>query len=215
MLSRPPRRNPKYALKRRVQIITGVTIVIFAALVCFLVLSSRPNYRAVEPRTAATIPASNPTKETSASVGQPVRIMIPSIGVDASTVPVGIAADGAMDISQSQDDVAWYEPGPRPSESGSTVMAGHYGSLNGKFSVFSELSKLIKGDKIHVQDSNGTQTTFVVRESRMYDPAADAADVFISKDGTSHLNLVTCEGAWNNDKNSYDQRRVVFTDQEL
>lgn len=214
MLSRPPRRNQKYALKKRVQIVTGSTIIIFAALVCFLVLSNGAVRRDVEPRTVS-LPTPSVTQQTAVNVGDPVRLIIPSIGVDASTVPVGITADGAMDISQSQDDVAWYEPGPRPSESGSTVFAGHYGSLNGKFSVFSELSKLIKGDKIHVQDTNGTQTTFVVRESRMYDPAADAADVFVSSDGISHLNLVTCEGAWNNDKNSYDQRRVVFTDQEL
>lgn len=148
----------------------------------------------------------------STNVGLPKRLTIPSIDIDAAIAYVGITSDGSMDISPNQDDVAWYKLGPRPGENGNAVIAGHYGSLNGKFSVFSNLSQLHKGDKLQVQDYKGRVVTFAVRESRLYKPAADATDVFNSKDSKSHLNLITCEGSWNQAKESYSDRRVVFTD---
>ena len=54
----------------------------------------------------------------------------------------------------------------------------------------------------------------MVRESRLYDPTADAVSVFIPTDNGAHLNLITCEGTWNSAAHSYSQRRVVFTDKD-
>ncbi len=151
-------------------------------------------------------------KEKMLKVGLPIRLIIPAIKVDAAIKYAGVDASGTMEISQSQDDVAWYKPGVRPGDVGSAVIAGHYGSLKGKYSVFSDLSKLNKGDKLRVQDQNGDFVSFVVRESRKYNPDADATDVFSSSDGKAHLNLVTCEGVWNNTKESYSERRIIFSD---
>ncbi|MBC7459544.1 class F sortase [Candidatus Saccharibacteria bacterium] len=151
--------------------------------------------------------------QTSTDYGLPVRISIPKINVDAPIEQVGLDAKGAMAIQESQDIVAWYEPGPRPGNTGSAVLAGHYGELNGKWSVFSYLSKLRKGDVLQVQGDNGASLSFVVRESRSYDPKADAREVFNSNDGKAHLNLITCEGTWNKTEETYSKRFVVFTDQ--
>jgi hypothetical protein len=52
----------------------------------------------------------------------------------------------------------------------------------------------------------------VVREIQRYDPNADASSVFSSNDGKSHLNLITCEGIWDEVSQSYPQRLVIFTD---
>ena len=52
----------------------------------------------------------------------------------------------------------------------------------------------------------------MVREIRTYDATADATDVFISNDGKAHLNIITCDGAWNKNMNQYSQRLVIFTD---
>lgn len=147
------------------------------------------------------------------SVGLPVRLTVPSLAIDAKIGYAGTNEDGSMAVSSSQDDVAWYQPGNnRPGNDGTAVIAGHYGSLNGKYSVFSNLSSLKPGDKLQVEDHLGALTSFVVRDSRMYDPAADAKDVFTSSDNNAHLNLITCEGTWNNNQQTYSQRRVVFTD---
>ncbi|MDO8524443.1 MAG: class F sortase [bacterium] len=145
-------------------------------------------------------------------IGEPTRLKIPKINVDAFIEYVGVTSAGAMDISENQDSVAWFKLGPRPGEKGSAVIAGHYGIKNKKGSVFDGLYKLRKGDKIYIKDDKGATISFVVRKSQRYDPNADASDVFISNDGKAHLNLITCEGVWNALFKTYSKRLVVFTD---
>ena len=144
--------------------------------------------------------------------GLPSHLIIPEIGVSTIIAPAGLTADGAMDIKKDPDNVAWYNLGPRPGETGSAVIAGHYGWENGKGSIFNDLHVLKVGDTLSVNDEKGLVTSFVVRESRSYDPNADASSVFRSNDGKSHLNLITCEGVWSNAEQTYSRRLVVFTD---
>lgn len=147
-------------------------------------------------------------------IGRPIRLKIPEINADAVIEYVGLTSSGAMDVPKNQDDIAWFNTGPRPGEIGSAVVAGHYGIKNGKGSVFDNLYKLREGDKIYIEDEKGATIVFVVRESRRYDPNADASDVFGSNDGKSHLNLVTCEGEWDKVAKTYSTRLVVFADKE-
>lgn len=152
---------------------------------------------------------------TSNTFGLPVRLKIPNINVDAVIEYVGLASDGTMDVPKGPANVAWFNLGPRPGNIGSAVIAGHYGSWkSGAESVFDNLNKLRKGDKIYVEDEKGVIITFVVRESRIYDPKVNASNVFSSSDGKAHLNLVTCEGVWDNVHKTYSNRLVVFTDKE-
>jgi LPXTG-site transpeptidase (sortase) family protein len=112
-------------------------------------------------------------------------------------------------------NTAWFNQSPRPGESGNAIITGHYGYWkNGKSTVFNNLNKLRKGDKIYVVDEKGVVVNFVVREIRNYNPDAVASDVFFSNDNKSHLNLITCEGVWNKVSKSYSQRLVVFADKE-
>ena len=80
--------------------------------------------------------------------------------------------------------------------------------------MFDEIDALKKGDKIYIEDEKGVLTTFIVRDTQLYDPQADAEGVFSSYDGKAHLNLVTCEGVWDAVSKSYSKRLVVFTDKE-
>lgn len=144
----------------------------------------------------------------------PVRLKIPRIKVDAGIEYVGFTPDGAMDIPKGPDNVGWLDIWPRPGEIGNAVIAGHYGTKNGKGSVFDELYKLRKGDELYIEDEKGEEIVFVVRESRRYDSNADASRVFGSDDGKAHLNLITCEGNWNKTAKSYSSRLVVFADKK-
>jgi LPXTG-site transpeptidase (sortase) family protein len=120
-----------------------------------------------------------------------------------------------MDIAKDPDKVAWYEFGPRPGENGSAVIAGHYGWIGDKGSIFNDLHALKKGDELSVTDLKGNNIVFVVRESRKYDPEADATTVFKFNDGKAHLNLITCEGVWIEAQKTYSDRLVVFTDKKI
>lgn len=144
--------------------------------------------------------------------GAPVRLIIPKIHVNASIERVGLTPDGAMDTPEDAKDVAWLELGQRPGNQGSAVIAGHYGRRNGEGSAFDDLHELRIGDSVTVQDEAGEDVVFAVRAIRRYDPNADASSVFGSTDGKSHLNLITCEGVWDDAIGGYPERLVVFAD---
>jgi sortase A len=158
------------------------------------------------------------TRDDSAEV--PVKVSVPSqmniekIKVNAAIRPVGLTAAGDMDIGENPTELAWYQYGPKPGETGSAVVAGHYGWKGDVPSVFNDLNTLAKGDKITVQDQNGKESIFAVTKIALYDPDQDATEVFRSNDGKAHLNLITCQGSWVNAKQSYTKRLVIFTDLE-
>jgi LPXTG-site transpeptidase (sortase) family protein len=143
-------------------------------------------------------------------INLPARLVIPSINVDTEIEYVGVTEKGLMDVPKNVNNVGWFKFGPRPGEIGSAVVAGHVDNEFGKPAVFSDLSKLKRGDKLYIKDDKGINITFVVRESRVYN-SGYAEDVFSSNDGI-HLNLVTCDGVWDSSKKSYTKRLVVFTD---
>jgi LPXTG-site transpeptidase (sortase) family protein len=144
------------------------------------------------------------------------RLKIPKINVDATVENLGLTFDGAMEVPKGPSNAAWYSLGTPPGYIGSSVFDGHSGWKNGIPAVFDNLYKLKKGDKIYVEDNNkGVVVTFLVRESRKYNPNVDATGVFTSSDGKAHLNLITCTGIWNKILKSHSERLVVFADKEL
>lgn len=145
----------------------------------------------------------------------PVRLRIPTMNVDASIESLGLASDGTMAVPKGPDNVAWYSLGTRPGNVGSAVIAGHSGWKDDIPAVFDNLNQLKKGDKIYVTDEHGTITNFVVSGTKTYDPNADASLVFNSSDGKSHLNLITCSGAWDSFSQSSSKRLVIFADKAL
>ena len=151
-------------------------------------------------------------------IGLPSRFKIPKINVDANILSLGLAPDGIMEIPQNIVEVGWFNGSPRPGEKGSSIITGHVAQIRGgimtKPGVFMELNKLVTGDRLYVVNDKGESITFVVRESRLYDPTADASNVFSANDNGVHLNLITCEGTWNPAEQSYSKRLVIFTDLE-
>ncbi len=145
----------------------------------------------------------------------PIRIQIPKIKVDAAIEYVGITKDGAIGVPRGPVNAAWFKEGPRPGDPGSAIIDGHAGWKNGIPAVFDNLFKLKKGDKIYIKDKKGATIVFVVRKIKKYYPKAYASDLFVSSDGVSHLNLITCTGIWNVKEKTHSQRLVVFADKEI
>ena len=142
----------------------------------------------------------------------PTRLNIPGINVNAAIEHLGLTPEGAMDAPEGPDTVAWFDLGPRPGEKGSAVIAGHYGRWkNSKTSVFDNLGKLKKGDKVYVEDADGKITAFVVKEARRYKADEIVPDVFNKTDG-KYLNLITCSGTWLESQKTYSDRLVIFTE---
>ena len=144
--------------------------------------------------------------------GLPVRLKIPVIGVDTAIEDAYITPDGRMDVPAGSVNVAWYALGPRPGQIGSAVIGGHFGIDNGVPKVFYLLNNLKANDKVYVVDDKGNTLTFTVRSIRVFGRNDDSTPVFLSNDGLSHLNLITCEGIWNRINDTYPDRRVVFAE---
>jgi len=191
----------------------------FSSLFLFI-----PTVFAVQPQkmavyalpTALNIPVKKVQKPVKAVLKKPViaqaRLSIPRIKVNAVIKDMGLTSDGAMAVPGNRVDVGWYSLGTRPGEMGSAVIGGHNRWDYGKVGIFIHLDKLVKGDVISIVDAKGASTSFVVREMRTYDALdTNTRPIFESESG-SHLNLITCSGAWNPATNSYTTRLVVFTD---
>ena len=146
--------------------------------------------------------------------GLPVRLQIPIIGVDSAVEDALITPDGKMDVPANSTNVAWFALGPIPGAVGSAVIGGHFGIKNNVPFVFYNLDKMKVGDKIKVIDDEGNTISFIVRIIKSFNQNADATTVFTSSDGLAHLNLITCEGVWNQVNGSYPDRLVVFADKE-
>jgi len=208
-------------IKKSIQIVPWQIIllsVVFTGSLCltltllYIIMPAKTPARIDSPRAIIVPKAAIQKIEEVPIFSPPARLVIKNIGIDTPIAPAGLTSDGLMDIKENPDEVAWYRFGPSPGEEGSAVIAGHYGWKDGHGSVFNNLHTLKPGDKIEVYNQNGVAVAFVVRETRKYDPKADAADVFISSDGRSHLNLVTCYGSWDGAVQSYSERLVVFAD---
>ena len=155
---------------------------------------------------------SEPQTATKTPKGLPARLKIPRIHVDAVINHVGLLPDGSMGIPEHPLNAAWYKLGPKPGDTGSAVIDGHVNWWYGATGVFAHLSTVKPGDTITVQDEQGKETHFIVRESRAFGFHEDASTVFRSYDGKAHLNLITCEGVWIKSAQAYSKRLVVFAD---
>jgi LPXTG-site transpeptidase (sortase) family protein len=178
-------------------ILLGVIFSIF--FVIFLIINS------VTQRTVLT---------TTVDSRLPIHLIIPKINVGATIEPIGLSSEGAMGVPKNPSNAAWFKLGPYPGDIGSAVIDGHFGWKDNLPAVFDRLSELQKDDLLYVKDANGITTTFVVRMVQIYREDADASNIFTSRDGKAHLNLITCEGVWNAVNQSYSDRLVVFADKE-
>jgi LPXTG-site transpeptidase (sortase) family protein len=139
----------------------------------------------------------------------PSRLRIPSIGVDAQIVGVGLLSDGSMDVPDNLWTTAWLSSGARPGQPGPSVIAGHRGI--GTPAVFSHLENVRPGDRIFVSDAAGGELVYEVTAvvSVALSPSAQV-DVF-GPTATQQLVLITCFGEYSSSTGTYDHRLVVVT----
>jgi LPXTG-site transpeptidase (sortase) family protein len=143
----------------------------------------------------------------------PVRLIIPVIGVNAFIEPLGILSTGnlATPTQSPWEDVGWYNAGPHPGERGSAVIDGHLNRPGNYPAVFWRLGDLHVGDALQVMNTNGSMLHFRVTRIAFYPPqAAPIQDIF-GNNGGKYLNLITCAGDWIVSQHQTTLRLVVYT----
>lgn len=143
----------------------------------------------------------------------PIRLLIPSIDVNAIVEPVGVLPndDLATPTGSPWDDVGWYKSGPAPGERGSAVIDGHLDRPGGYPAVFWHLRDVHVGDNVMVIAAQGKTVLFRVTRLALYPPQdAPLQEIFGNTAGT-HLNLITCAGDWIPSQSQTTLRLVVYT----
>lgn len=142
--------------------------------------------------------------------GDPLRVRIPAIGVVAPLVPLGLNADGTLEVP-SYDRAGWYVGGPRPGQPGPAVVAAHVDSRTGP-AVFYRLKELQPGHEVHIDYAGGASVGFVVRETGRYSKSGfPTAEVYGRTEGPE-LRLITCTGTFDRSARSYRDNLVVWAD---
>ncbi len=153
------------------------------------------------------------TEASSTVAFVPVRLKIPSLGVDASVEEVGNKADGSMDTPKSFSKVAWYKLGSKPGEQGNAVFAGHVNNALMTSGVFAHLKEISVGDYVSVADISGKIILYRVTDVEQYRVDEAPASSIFTTTGTPQLVLITCDGEWSPSAKSFDKRLVVFAKQ--
>jgi len=169
-----------------------------------------------EPRVPSALNAATPTiipVHMANTVANPLRLVIPSIGVNAFVEQLGIQANGdlATPTQHPWDDVGWYKLGPLPGERGSAVIDGHLDRPGGSWAVFWRLSDMRVGNEVLVVNGAGKTLHFRVTRMAFYTPqVAPIQDIF-GNSGGIYLNLLTCAGDWIPSEKQTTLRLVVYT----
>ncbi|HVS79878.1 MAG TPA: class F sortase [Candidatus Paceibacterota bacterium] len=142
-------------------------------------------------------------------MNHPAELSIPSLGIDAKVVDVGVTAKGAMAVPKSFQQVGWYKYGAMPGNSGSAVLAGHVDNGLSLAGVFKKLKNIGVGDAISVTDDAGDVATFEVTGTSSLDYKSSDTSAIFKKGGPAVLTLITCDGDWVQSDKTYDARLIV------
>ena len=140
---------------------------------------------------------------------EPVRLRIPSIGVETALVRLGLDAASALEAPADFAVAGWFIHAPTPGELGPAIIAGHVDSKRGP-AVFFRLHRLVPGDEIRVERADGRTAVFrVVAVERHAKEAFPTAAVYGDTDHAA-LRLITCGGAFDRASDHYRENLIVF-----
>ncbi|MGY1619211.1 class F sortase [Geodermatophilus sp. SYSU D00691] len=146
------------------------------------------------------------------AVPAPVRLTVPSLGIDAPVEPVGVAPDGQMQIPDDVARAGWYRFGPAPGGAGNAVLAGHVDDAEQGLGALAPLREAAPGTEVVVTDAAGTTTRWrVVSRELISKQQLPLAELF-ARDGAPRLVLVTCGGPFDPGSRSYRDNVVVVAE---
>ncbi|MFM9367987.1 sortase domain-bontaining protein [Streptomyces sp. Da 82-17] len=171
--------------------------------------------RAGRPATTAT--AAPGAREVADAATAPRRLRVPSIGVDAEVLPLGLDARGAIEVPSFDDamKVGWFTPGSRPGRPGPTVLVGHRDApaeppgRGYRPAVFARLDRLAPGATVETTSGDGHRVRFRVTSVNTYRTNAFPTEKVYGPVPDSQLRLITCGGTI--DRTGHWNANVVIT----
>ncbi|NUR26761.1 MAG: class F sortase [Catenulispora sp.] len=142
----------------------------------------------------------------------PLRVKVPSVGIDAPLVRLGLDRDGAVAVPPMSvpSEAGWFTGNPTPGERGAAVIVGHVDTEYGR-AVFYPLGNVQPGALVVVDRTDRRHAQFRVTSVEVVDkdrfPAQRVYGAGEDSD-TAQLRLITCGGAF--DGKHYADNLVVY-----
>ncbi|HET6858027.1 MAG TPA: class F sortase [Streptomyces sp.] len=127
---------------------------------------------------------------------KPVRLVIPSAGVDASPVlDLGLDARQELEVPAADraEQAGWYTGSVTPGERGASVLVAHYDTTAGP-ALMREVAKMKTGDTIKVGRADGSTATFKIRETLQVEKTDFPTNKVYGTTKRAELRLITCGG---------------------
>ena len=126
---------------------------------------------------------------------RPLRLRIPSIGVDTRLETLGVTRLGRLRPPVDPQRAGWFPGSAVPGELGPAVVAGHRDSRVGP-AVFWHLTDLRLGDSVIVTRSDGATVRFEVAQIRRVPRANFPTEQVYGATPDRMLRLITCGGLY-------------------
>lgn len=158
---------------------------------------------------------SDPASDTAPVVSSlpesvPVRIGIPSIGVDVPLTGLGRNEAGGLNAPPPANAklAGWDAAGITPGSTGTAVIAAHVDTRKGP-AAFYGLGALKKGAKIKVPREDGLTAHFVIDGVEEYEKDDFPSSRVYGQRARPELRLITCGGSFSKE-NGYSGNVVVY-----
>lgn len=158
---------------------------------------------------AVGVSLSAQTPDTRKQRPRPVRIVIPSIGLSAPVVPLGLNPDRTLQVPRHFGDTGWFRGGPEPGEPGAAVIVGHVASRSGP-AVFYRLREVRVGELITIRLQGGSNVRYVVNSMVRVRKSRFPTSRVYARTKQPTLRLITCAGKLNLTTGHHPDNYIVF-----
>ena len=144
----------------------------------------------------------------------PRILSIGKLGIESRVMALGTLQNGQLATPRNIYDTGWFTGSSKPGQAGATLIAGHMTGLK-NYGVFTNLSKLIRGDIISIERGDGKVISYkVVTTIQVPVAGVDMSSLMVPVvAGKPGLNLITCTGSFVTKLNTFSDRLLVYTTQ--
>ena len=158
-----------------------------------------------------TKPSAHAVAAYSVAPDKPKYITIPSLGVNARVIEVGVTKNNSVGAPSNTSDTAWFNQSAKPGQNGASFIDGHVlGPIHG--GVFANLKNIQDGAQIIITMGDNTTYNYTVKKTAIISKdAIDMNSVLRSVDPAKQgLNLMTCTGTYITSQATYNNRFIVY-----
>ena len=141
----------------------------------------------------------------------PVRLLVPSIGIDTSLMELGLHPDGSLEVPPDAFPAGWYSGAPTPGAPGPAIVVGHV-DWGGRPGVFADLHRLGPGADVMVTREDGTTARFRVTYVASFSKDEFPTGAVYGDLDHAGLRLITCGGRFDRTTGSYEDNLIIFAE---